>query len=331
MEVKPNFLITIDTEGDNLWSQPDKITVENAKYLHRFQLLCEKYQLKPTYLTNYEMAICAEFVEFGSDVIRRETAEIGMHLHAWDNPPIIPLTNNDSYNQPYLIEYSDEVMRKKITYITDLLEDTFEIPMLSHRAGRWSFDYRYAKILAEKGYSVDCSVLPHTSMRQYLGDPDQKGGTDFRQCPEMAYFLDLDDISKKGNSRLLEIPMTIILSKRPFKKQLKSTLDSFFIGKKITNHLYPTLQLRPNGKNLRDLLSIVKIALSENRSYIEFMLHSSELMPGGSPTFPTEESVESLYRDLDILFDIVHKNYTGATLKEYYHRYCNEYNNYSEV
>ncbi|MDR8263551.1 deacetylase, partial [Acinetobacter baumannii] len=50
----PAFLITIDTEGDNLWQKHDSITTENARYLPRFQQLCEKYGFKPVYLTNYE-------------------------------------------------------------------------------------------------------------------------------------------------------------------------------------------------------------------------------------------------------------------------------------
>jgi hypothetical protein len=40
---RPAFLITIDTEGDNLWSRPRTITTRNAHSLPRFQALCEKY------------------------------------------------------------------------------------------------------------------------------------------------------------------------------------------------------------------------------------------------------------------------------------------------
>ena len=101
---KPAFLITIDTEGDNLWQKNDSITTENAKYLPRFQAVCEKYGFKPVYLTNYEMAIDPFFIEFGQDVIARGTAEIGMHLHAWNSPPETPLTDNDWRYKPYLIE-----------------------------------------------------------------------------------------------------------------------------------------------------------------------------------------------------------------------------------
>ena len=43
--VKRYFIITIDTEGDNLWAVSDiktPVRTENAKYLYRFQMLCEK-------------------------------------------------------------------------------------------------------------------------------------------------------------------------------------------------------------------------------------------------------------------------------------------------
>lgn len=80
MAGQPSFLITIDTEGDNLWSRPRVITTRNAAFLPRFQALCEKFGLKPTYLTNYEMAISQEFVEFGRDSLRGGAAEIGRSL-----------------------------------------------------------------------------------------------------------------------------------------------------------------------------------------------------------------------------------------------------------
>ena len=112
---KPAFLITIDTEGDNLWQKHDSITTENARYLPRFQQLCEKYGFKPVWLTNYEMAIDPVYIEFAKDAIARGTAEIGMHLHAWNSPPTDPLTDDDWRHKPYLIEYSDAAMRAKST------------------------------------------------------------------------------------------------------------------------------------------------------------------------------------------------------------------------
>jgi hypothetical protein len=93
--VKKYFIITIDTEGDNVWSREKNIEIENAKYLPRFQKLCEKYDFKPTYLTNYEMAQSNEFINLAKSFINNNTGEVGMHLHAWDSPPDYKLTDQD--------------------------------------------------------------------------------------------------------------------------------------------------------------------------------------------------------------------------------------------
>jgi hypothetical protein len=63
---------------------------------------------------------------------------------------------------------------------------------------------------------------------------------------------------------------------------------------------------------------VVDLISSEGGDYIEFMIHSSELMPGGSPNFSDEYSIECLYNDMEELFDyIVGKGYVGSTFKEY--------------
>ena len=95
MKSKLPFIITIDTEGDNIWRKPQTINTENSKYLPRFQQICEKYNLKPVYLTNWEMVNCPVFRDFARDVIKRNVAEIGMHLHAWNSPPYYDLTKDD--------------------------------------------------------------------------------------------------------------------------------------------------------------------------------------------------------------------------------------------
>ena len=60
---------------------------------------------------------------------------------------------------------------------------------------------------------------------------------------------------------------------------------------------------------------------TKNRNYIEFMLHSSELMPGGSPTFKTKQSIEKLYDDMNILFSEISRQRKGITLSDYALRY----------
>ena len=311
------LLITIDTEGDDLWSRPREITTRNAEYLPRFQSLCERFGFKPVYLTNYEMAMSDAFVEFARDALARGACEIGMHLHAWNSPPLVPLTSDDFHYQPYLIEYSDAVMKEKIRIVTRLLEDRFDQRMISHRAGRLGFDGRYAAMLLDEGYRVDCSVSPGLDWRDTPGDPNGNGGTDYRAFPDRPYFLDPSDISVPSTGGMLEVPMTIRssgLSRRapwvyriPLLRQTANRLVS-----PALNHLCPA------QSDLSGMLRAVREGRAEGAAHMEFTLHSSELMPGGSPTFRDAADIERLYQDLEILFGEVSTWCRGMTLKEFY-------------
>lgn len=322
--MKPAFIITIDTEGDNLWARPQEITTKNATFLPRFQELCEKYSFKPTYLTNYEMALDRNFVGFARQLISQDKAEVGMHLHAWNSPPIRLLTFDDYLLHPYLVEYPEADMRAKISYLTDLLEETFSKKMVSHRAGRWAFNSQYAKILVESGYKVDCSVTPGISWSSTKGNPSGIGGSDYRDFPHSQYVIDLSDVSKLGNSGLLEMPMTIMDSLGP---RYAVFLRSIRGARRLVNKKWPEKAwLRPNGSNLAAMILIVNKATEQNRPYIEFMLHSSEFMPGGSPNFPDDAAIEKLYVDLDALFSVVSKKFQGMTLESYRKVYVDDKN-----
>ncbi|WMQ74059.1 MAG: hypothetical protein GPOALKHO_001077 [Sodalis sp.] len=310
----PAFIITIDTEGDNLWQNHGHITTENAHFLPYFQTLCEKYRFKPVYLTNYEMAMDDAFVDFARDAIARGNAEIGMHLHAWNSPPAHELTGNDGCHKPYLIEYPEAVMREKILFMTQLLEETFQTKILSHRAGRWAFDERYAAVLLELGYQVDCSVTPRVDWHRSPGAPSGVGGSNYHRFPDRAYFIDPEDISRPGSSRLLEVPVTTAYKHAPWVNAVSQVYDRLR-GKRRN----PSVQwLRPAGGNAAQMCKVVAQSLAAGSDHVEFMLHSSEFMPGGSPTFKDETAIERLYHDLEVLFDELQNRVIGMTLAQYY-------------
>lgn len=309
------FIITIDTEGDDLWGRPREITTRNAAYLPRFHSLCERFGFKPVYLTNYEMAMSDAFVEFGRDVLKRGAAEIGMHLHAWNSPPLHPLTDDDFLYQPYLIEYPDQVMREKIRFLSRLLEDRFSQRMISHRAGRWAFDRRYAAMLLDEGYQVDCSVTPGVDWGGSLGYPDGNGGSDYRNFPIRPYFLDPSDISAPARAGLLEVPATIrpsgLFRRAPLVYRIR-------LVRRFANKLSPGLRwLCPGESDLDSMLQVAREARVDGADHLEFVLHSSELMPGGSPTFRDASAIERLYEDLAILFEELSTWCRGMTLQEF--------------
>jgi hypothetical protein len=315
---RPALLITVDAEGDNLWSRPEEISTENARFLSRFQALCGKYALKPTWLVNYEMAECPAFVEFARAVVDRGTGEIGMHLHAWNSPPLAPLADDDLHHQPYLTEYAEAIMRDKISFLTDLLEDRFQRKMLSHRAGRWGLNAVYARLLVEHGYVVDCSITPHISWTEYLGDPNGPGGPDYTHFPEQPYFVDLDRIDRPGDSPLLEVPVSVIETRYArFDARIKSTPKWL---RRFLRRMWPPIMAmipRDNGRNLRHMRAILRHAVEHRRPCVLLATHSSELMPGTSPFFPTAKSIERLYGRLETLFSSAANEFRGMTLSDF--------------
>jgi hypothetical protein len=321
---KPSFIISIDTEGDNLWARRSGLpTTRNALFLHRFQELCERYAFKPTYLTTHEMACDQSFVEFARDVMRRGTGEVGAHPHPWDSPPEIPLTADDHRYHPYMIEYPETIAREKLHQLTGLLEDRFQTKMTSHRAGRWAMSGMYARLLIEQGYQVDCSVTPHVSWVLSKGDPAREGGSDYRRFPERAYRVNPQNLSTEGHSSLLEVPMTI---RAKFAGRLRAGLPHALHARAFTQHwlgkLWPVVWLRPTGANLRDMLWLLDVVHREGANYAMFMLHSSEFMPGGSPNFPDDTAIERLYNDLDALFERAARTFGGMTLSAYAAHYA---------
>lgn len=295
------FIITVDTEGDNLWeyNEGEQIGTENARYIPRFQQLCEQFGFKPVYLTNYEMAKCDIFVSYAREWIKKGTCEIGVHLHAWNNPPIIELQGPYNGN-PYLIEYVKHIMNEKFEVLFNLLKDRFNIEPISHRAGRWAMDERYFRILKSFGIKVDCSYTPGVNWN--LSKGVTRGGTDYTLQPQSLQWID----------GVLEVPATIRRFRNCMNGTFKHRLKSFIFGEDVW--------LRPAMSSLSSMKKVLDVVYNEKDvDFIEFMIHSSELMPNGSPYFKTEDAVEKEYSTMEALFKYAKENgFEGVTLKEYY-------------
>lgn len=302
-----SFIITIDTEGDDLWhwKPGDEITTRNVQYLDRFQNLCAEFGFKPVWLSNWEMINDPLFVEFVNRGLEKGQCELGMHLHAWNNPPYYELEHFEHSGAPYLIEYPEEVMEQKIAAITEKLKEQFGFVPLSHRAGRWAMNDTYFKLLHKYGYRIDCSYTPGISWTDSVGQTPGFVGCDYRKVA-----TGLQQIHG-----IIEVPVTTRFTHRMFvdrQKSFKSNVKSILFGAQGRS-----IWLRPNRENRRELSWMVKQSLRGEEDYLMFMLHSSELMPGGSPTFRNEEEIERLYQLLRNLFSSLQGHYAGCTLSEY--------------
>lgn len=301
------FIITVDTEGDNLWEYhgDGSITTTNASVLPRFQNLCNKYDFKPVYLSNYEMVSDDNFVDFAKNTQNMGQCEVGLHIHAWNNPPLFTLPIDNS-GQAYLIEYPEEIMKQKVSYTYDLIKKKFGEAPVSHRAGRWAMNDTYFRILREIGIKIDCSYTPYVDWTNSIGA--NRGGCDYRKVSIFPQTID----------GICEVPMSI--QRGDFVRMSRlSQLKMFIKGKTLPRHI---LWLRPACNSLEGMKQVLDIICkNKNLDYAEFMIHSSELMAGGSPYFTTEESIALLYETMDQLFAYAkQKGFIGCTLKEYYEK-----------
>lgn len=303
-----NFIITVDTEGDDLWHYHNgqNISTRNAAYIHRFQDMCQKFGFKPVYLTNYEMISCDEYVRYVRDIAHAGLCEVGIHIHAWNNPPLYKLDKAITDN-PYLIEYPEEVMREKFSVTYNLICEKIGIPPVSHRAGRWAMNDSYFQILKEFNILVDCSHTPHIDWSHNMGA--YVGGSDYRSVSEYPTII-------RG---VLEVPVTVYPSRELNKMNLIDTLYHIWKFKSLP---YKKIWLRPAQASLEDMIKMVEIYSSKPQyDYLEFMIHSSELMPGGSPYFSNQNEVDYLYEVMEKVFSYAKKmKYEGITLKDYYIR-----------
>jgi len=304
------FIVTIDTEGDNQWDHGRELTVENIKFLPRFQALCEDYGIKPTYLVTSE--VCQDTYARGlfTEYIKNGRAEIGAHLHSWTTPPYLDkegFREND-INHAFASELPYELLSQKIRNLTEQIASSFGKTPSSFRSGRYGFNEDVARVLVDNSYIVDSSVTPFVSWSEQAGIPGGKGGPDFIDSPAYPHRIDF-----QGGS-ITEIPVTIMPTRFPLTMSRK--LASYYF-RKVNDSLVlrgirkmfldnQPVWLRPvPGTDINLLNELLNETINKKLPFITMMFHSSELMPGCSKYRPDSDSVEELYRLLDAFFNLL--------------------------
>ncbi len=273
------------------------------EYLYRFQELSDEYDFKPTWLSNWEMLCDDSFMEFAKK--NADNCEIGIHIHAWNSPPLYTLRKDRPDCNPYLIEYPEWIMEEKIKKITEEFENKFGYRPVSHRAGRWGINQKYFQLLSKYGYKYDCSITPGIDWSKSKGQTKKMLGPNYR--------FEKNEISIREG--IIEIPLNTEKMHYYANDANCSVLRSV---KRIVNGVCGQyIYLRPGAFPINYLLKMIEHVKNSDSTYLMLMLHSSELMPGGSPYFKTKDSIERLYGDIKVIFDAIKSDFVGATLNEY--------------
>ena len=191
-------------------------------------------------------------------------------------------------------------MRAKFKVTYDLICDKIGIPPVSHRAGRWAMNDKYFQLLKEFKITVDCSYTPGINWVNTVGKTI--GGSDYSKEKNVVKIID----------GIVEVPATIERFHLTNQGSLKSRLKKFLKGYNAW--------LRPAYTDYQTMCRVIrKHAGSKTNDFLEFMIHSSELMEGGSPYYKTKDDIENQYQTMERLFrKAMSMGFTGTTLREFY-------------
>ena len=297
------FIITIDTESDNAWSKPEVIKLENLKEIPRFQDLCEKYKIIPTYLLSYECVTRDEAVSIFKPILDRKKCEIGHHLHVWSTPPFQKKSKTEDVDLEWILSFQyelpDSLFEEKASTLKEAIINNYNVTPTSHRAGRWGIDIRTTRWLANNEFLVDTSIVPFLNSHIERIRKDKKCKLIYDQSGLNSWKID----DKKS---LIEIPVTVKIPKY-FTNTFLTINNPLYL--KTIHKINCGKVLRPNPSYpLTFYPHIINHSIKRKMRIINMMLHSSELAYGCSPFSKTKDSTAFIWNALEKTFQTVNRH-----------------------
>lgn len=285
------YTVTVDTEEEWDWAAgyPTGPTrVENVRHLPRFQEVCERHGAAVTYFVNHAVLADPAARRVVLDLANRPNVEIGLHIHPWNTPPIQPVPAVPPRDS-FLHNLPPDLALAKLRTTLDAFREHGLAPT-SYRGGRYSTSPLIQNFLRDNGFVADCSVLPFTTWA------DEKA-PDYRDRDPLPVRL---TPRRPGDAALWELPLTLGYTRRPFRvwhrllaAAARPPLRYFrLVGLFDRVGVVRTAWLNfenPLGDHMLDFLRRLR---GGRLPAACFTLHSSSLLPGGSPYARTAADVD---------------------------------------
>ena len=315
----PELVIVVDTEEEFDWSAPfsrASVATRSIPAQAAAHAIYDRLGAVPTYVVDYPVAADPEAVRFLRRLMDEGKAGIGAHLHPWVTPPHVEEVNP---RNSYHCNLPPELERAKIEALTDAIERGFGARPTVFKAGRYGFGRNTARVLAELGYKVDCSQVPHT-------DLSSDGGPDFRGTPADPFWLDEE-------AGLLEVPLTVGYVGRM--AGLGPRIDWLFDSGRARGLRIPGVlartdlvarsRLTPEGIPAAEQCRLLETMVRRGHRTFTLAYHSPSLEPGHTPYVRTEADLERFLADIEQVLTFFRDRLGGrfTTLTEV-HRRCSE-------
>ena len=276
----PELLIVVDTEEEFDWTRPfsrDSVATSSIPAQAHAHAIYDRFGIVPTYVIDYPVATDPASVAFLRGLRDAGRAEIGAHLHPWVTPPHLEaVTTRNSYH----CNLPAELERAKIAALTEAIAQAFGARPAAFKAGRYGYGRHTGAALAELGYQVDCSFVPHTNL-------SADGGPDFRGRPDAPHWL---------SEGLLEVPLTVgFLGALP---ALGAKADWLFDspgaerlripGVLARTGLVARSRLTPEGTPAEEQCRLIAAMAERGHRTFSLTYHSPSLAPGHTPYVRSE-------------------------------------------
>ena len=278
-------LLTVDTEEEFDWGGPftrDDHGLKHVPAIAHFQQFCEEIGAHPVYLVDWPIANDPRAVEIIGDAVRRGTAEVGVQLHPWVNPPFdeeVNVANSYAGSLPGTLEAA------KFATLRERIEQAFGTPPQIYRAGRYGLGPNSAQILKANNIAIDTSV-------RSLFDYRAQSGPDYSRHPLAPYWVD-------GDRDLFELPVTtvywgLLRQMGPQIHRMQRHIPTLFAAFSKAR-LLERIALTPEGVSAEEAIRGIDIALDTGLPVLVLSFHSPSLAPGFTPYTRSEADVERLY------------------------------------
>jgi hypothetical protein len=279
------FLLTIDTEEEFEWREPFRAeghSLTHVPRLRKFQQFCENLGVCPVYLVDYPVATSSLAADILREPLAKGTAEVGIQLHPWVNPPFDEDINEDN---SFAGNLPPELERAKFFKLKDAIENNLGVPPSIYRAGRYGVGPNTPTILRDASIAIDSSVRSKF-------DYSYEGGNNYRNHPLEPYWVD-------ENHSLLELPLTTV-----FWGMLRKQGDSLYPrlwrvpalrGLLARTGMLERIPLTPEGVTFEEAIRGIDIAIDDGLPILVFSFHSPSLRPGNTPYIKTEEELDDFY------------------------------------
>lgn len=273
-------IVSLDVEEEGLFSGRYKATgcsVRNVAQLRRLAPLTHELGFPLTLFCAYTVFTDVTACRHLAWMRDHCGAEIAAHLHHWSTPPLaadadktIPLRTD---------ALPLDLLHSRLRTLLDAGGRFQSAPLTSFRMGRWDLKNVIRPLLSQEGLTLDSSVCP---LRVF------KGGPDHFLAPADPYWP--DDAPGLLESPVTQIPLSRHMARAWYVLARKPLTDSF--------HFWAAMSANPVWHALPVMRAAAQWHVMRGGKVLHLFLHSSELMPGGSPHVPDQRAVDTLYHKL---------------------------------